>query len=56
MFKIFKKKSPTQKLQEKREKLLNEAFKLSKVNRTKSDEKMLEADNISKEIERLDSN
>ena len=37
MFGLFKKKSEADKLQEQYQKLMKEAFDLSKVNRTKSD-------------------
>jgi hypothetical protein len=53
MFKLFKKKSPIQKLYDRHKALLEEAFRLSKSNRTASDAKMAEADEVLKEIERL---
>jgi hypothetical protein len=53
MFKLFRKKSEKEKLQEKHEKLLQEAFKLSKTNRKASDEKVAEADKIAKAIAQL---
>jgi len=51
MFGIFKKKSPLEKLQEKHAKLLQEAFALSKTNRTASDAKVAEAELVQKEME-----
>lgn len=53
MFKFFKKKSKTEKLQEKYKKLLEEAYKLSSSNRTLSDAKTAEANEVLKEIEAL---
>lgn len=53
MFGLFKKKSKVEKLQKEYESLMEEAFILSKTNRTLSDEKYLLADNILKEIENL---
>lgn len=53
MFGIFKKKSPLEKLREKHAKLLQEAFTLSKTNRTASDAKMAEAEVVDKEIAKL---
>lgn len=53
MFGIFKKKSPLEKLQEKHAKLLQEAFNLSKSNRTASDAKMAEAEIVQKEMDQL---
>ena len=53
MFGIFKKKTAAEKLQEKYKKVMEEAFKLQSINRSDSDEKYLEADNILKEIEKL---
>jgi len=53
MFKLFKKKSKIDKLNEKYQNLLKEAFELSKINRTLSDQKYAEADKILKEIDAL---
>lgn len=53
MFGLFKKKSPIEKLQEKRKKLLDEAFQLSKTDRTASDKKTAEANEIDNQIEAL---
>ena len=53
MFNLFKKKSEKEKLQEKKKKLLKEAFDLSKTNRKLSDQKTAEADEIDKKIEAL---
>jgi hypothetical protein len=53
MFGPFKKKTEEEKLQEKYKKLMEEAFKLQTVNRSDSDQKYLEADNVLKQIEAL---
>ncbi|MEN8912542.1 MAG: Lacal_2735 family protein [Polaribacter sp.] len=53
MFGIFKKKTAVEKLEEKYKKVMEEGFKLQSINRSDSDEKYLEADNILKEIEQL---
>ena len=54
MFGIFKKKSKTEVLEKKYDNLLNEAYKLSTINRKASDEKAAEADLVLKEIEKLE--
>ncbi|MEM1336618.1 MAG: Lacal_2735 family protein [Bacteroidota bacterium] len=53
MFGLFKKKTEVEKLQQRYEKLMKEAFDLSKINRSASDEKYAEADKIQKQIEAL---
>ncbi len=54
MFNIFNKKSSKiSKLEKKHDKLLEQAFKLSKSNRKLSDQKTAEADEVMKEIELL---
>lgn len=53
MFNLFKKKSPTAKLEAKYKKLLEEAFQLSKTDRKASDAKTEEAEQVLKEIEKL---
>ncbi len=53
MFGFFKKKSAVEKLQSDYEKLMKEAFQLSKSNRSASDKKIAEADEIMKKIEKL---
>ncbi|MDB9836005.1 MAG: hypothetical protein C7M88_01710 [Candidatus Arcticimaribacter sp.] len=53
MFGLFKKKTEVEKLQSKYEALLKEAFELSKINRSKSDQKTFEADEVYKQIEIL---
>jgi len=53
MFGLFKSKSPKEKLTEKYQKLHEEAFKLSKVDRTKADAKFAEAEEIMAQIEKL---
>lgn len=51
MFGIFKSKSELEKLQLQYEVLMNEWHKLSTINRSKSDEKYAEAQNIMDKIE-----
>lgn len=51
MFRLFRKKSKVEKLEVKYKKLLEEAHQLSTSNRSKSDEKMYEANEVLKEIE-----
>ncbi len=53
MFGLFKKKTEVEKLQEKYEKLMKEAFDLSKINRSESDSKYAAADDIQKQIDKL---
>jgi len=53
MFGLFKKKSKAEILQKKYEKLLKEAYELSTVDRSKSDQKTFEANEVLKEIEAL---
>lgn len=50
MFGLFKKSSEKEKLQKKYKKLLEEAFTLSKTNRTASDAKTAEAELVLKQI------
>ena len=56
MFNIFKKASPLQKLYKKREKLLREAHQMSKSNRSLSDQKYLEAEELLNKIKELEKN
>jgi hypothetical protein len=53
MFGLFKKKTEIEKLQEKFSKLMEESHKLSTVNRSESDKKYAEADEIAKQMELL---
>ena len=53
MFGLFKKKTEIEKLQEKYKKLMEEGFKLQSINRSDSDQKYLEADQVLKEIEKI---
>ena len=53
MFGIFKKKTEVEKLEIKYKALLKEAYDLSKTNRSKSDQKIFEAEEVSKQIEIL---
>ena len=55
MFGLFKKKSEAEKLKEQYEKLMKDAFNLSKTDRTASDAKYAEADQIMKKIEAITS-
>mgnify|MGYP000361907287 CR=1 FL=1 len=55
MFGLFKKKTDVEKLQEKYKKVMEEAFKLQSINRSDSDKKYLEADNLLKQIEQIQS-
>ncbi len=52
MFKLFKKKTEKEKLQEQYEKLLKEAYLLSSTNRKLSDQKTFEANQIMDQLER----
>lgn len=55
MFNLFKKKKTRlDKLNEKFEKLLQEAFMLSKTNRKKSDEKLIKAERMLHCIEKME--
>lgn len=53
LFSMFKKKSELEVLENQQKLALEESFRLSKVNRTKADEKLAEADEISLNIEAL---
>lgn len=53
MFNLFKKKTEKEKLQIQYEKLMEESFKLSKTNRSKSDAKVAEAEIILKKLEKI---
>lgn len=53
IFDIFKRKNKKEKLQEKYEKLMQESFKLSKINRKLSDAKYAEAEEVLKQIDKL---
>jgi hypothetical protein len=53
MFGLFKKKTEKEKLQEKYKKLLKESYDIAKVNRTQSDAKAAEANEVLKQIEGL---
>jgi len=54
MFGLFKKKSKIDLLNEKYQKLQQEAYKLSTVNRTESDKKQAEAEEVLNEIKSLE--
>ena len=53
MFGLFKKKSPVEKLEIKYQELLKEAYKLSTFNRSQSDAKTFEANEVLKQIDLL---
>ncbi len=53
MFGLFKKKSEVEKLNEKYQKLMEESFRLSTSNRTASDQKAQEANEVLMQIEEL---
>ncbi|MDA9905955.1 Lacal_2735 family protein [Cyclobacteriaceae bacterium] len=55
MFNIFKKTSPLQKLYQKHEQLLKDAHQLSKTNRSLSDQKHAEAEEILNKIKAAES-
>ena len=50
--KLFKRKTELEKLNDKYNSLMEEAYRLSKINRTKSDEKTFEANKVMDEIVR----
>ena len=53
MFGLFKKKSEVEKLELKYKQLMEEAHQLSTTSRSKSDEKMYEADEVLKQIDQI---
>ncbi len=55
MFGLFGKSSPTEKLEKKHKKLLEEAYRLSHQDRTASDKIAAEAEEVAKEIDRIKS-
>ncbi|KAF0129852.1 MAG: hypothetical protein FD155_2096 [Bacteroidetes bacterium] len=55
IFNLFKKKSATDKLQEKYEKLMAESHHLSKTNRIESDKKYAEAQDILRQMDAADT-
>ena len=54
MFGLFKKKSQKEVLLKKYNKLMQESYKLSTVNRTEADKKYAEAEKLLKEVDRLE--
>jgi hypothetical protein len=52
MFNFFKRKTKIQKLQQQYENLMKESFNLSKINRTESDKKFVEAELVMSEIKK----
>jgi hypothetical protein len=53
MFGLFKKKTEADRLEAKYKKLLKEAYELSTVNRTESDKKQAEAQEVLEQLESL---
>ena len=53
MFGLFKKKTTEEKLNKKYDKLMEEGYKLSTINRKASDEKYAEANKIMEELEKI---
>lgn len=53
MLGLFKKKTESEKLQEKYESVMKKAYEMSKIDRTKSDALYADADNLLKSIEAL---
>tara|TARA_B100000809_G_scaffold254975_1_gene292884 strand:+ start:4003 stop:4167 length:165 start_codon:yes stop_codon:yes gene_type:complete len=53
MFNLFRKKTAKEKLEQEYKKCLAEAYELSKINRSASDEKTAEANKILEKIEKL---
>lgn len=53
MFGLFKRKTPLEKLQEKYNKLTEEAYKLSKIDRKASDAKQAEAEEVLRQMDAL---
>lgn len=53
MFNLFKRKTEKEKLQERYKKCFEEAYRLSTINRSASDAKTAEANEILKEMEKL---
>ena len=51
---LFKKKSPTDKLYKKYDKLMEQSYQLSRTDRTASDAKQAEAEEIMKQIKDLE--
>lgn len=55
MFSIFSKKNKIKRLEIKRRKLLEQSFHLSRTNRAASDKKVVEADDIQRQIYDLEN-
>lgn len=53
MFGLFKKKTEAEKLHKKYDKLMQEGYELSTINRKASDAKYAEADQVLKQIDKL---
>ncbi|NND62588.1 MAG: Lacal_2735 family protein [Flavobacteriaceae bacterium] len=53
MLGLFRKKSEKERLQEKYEKLQQEAYRLSTINRKLSDQKTFEAEEVMKQLEKI---
>ena len=53
MFGLFKKKTEREKLEDKYEKLMRESFELSRLDRSKSDAKAAEAEEVRKKLDAM---
>lgn len=56
MFGMFKRETPVQKLEKKYKKMLEEAYRISHIDRAGSDKLHAEAESVMKEIENLGKN
>tara|TARA_R100000951_G_scaffold112582_1_gene113126 strand:+ start:307 stop:516 length:210 start_codon:yes stop_codon:yes gene_type:complete len=56
MIKLFKKKTPLQKLEKQYDKLIQESYKMSTIDRAKSDTLAYEANEVLEQIKKIDQN
>ena len=56
MFGLFRKKTEAEKLNKKYDKLMQECYELSTINRKASDSKYAEAEEVLKQLEKLEEN
>ena len=56
MIKLFRKKTPLQKLEEQYDKLIQESYKMSTIDRAKSDTLAYEANEVLEQIKKLNQN
>jgi len=56
MIKLFRKKTPLQKLEEQYDKLIQESYKMSTIDRAKSDTLAYEANEVLEQIKKLKQN